>query len=315
MDNTVTVKDWPTEYAALGGLASKIQQGAIPHAMLFVGSRAVTEPFTQYLAQVLLCHKDIKPCGQCIACLEFESGTHPDFLLVDGFATGRVKTGDIEELQEWLAVRPHYDRKKVYVIRGIDRTTPVAANRLLKTLEEPTSSVVAILTAVHSSLVLPTILSRCFVYSLQQDDDFLWQDTSTEMVFHSQSQSENSEFAAFLDKMVQWTEGWLVEKRPALILADDWMQLMSGIDQSEALNLLSAWFRDIMHVSVGETKQIRLKQFEPQMNRFAKVLDAAQWVQAIQHVLQTKTRIEAHVASLLNIEQMCIRLREVMRDV
>ncbi len=310
------VQDWLTRYEQLRGLARQLEQGTIPHALLLTGPPSVAGDLAYELSTMILCQGTDRPCGHCVSCREMASGVHPDYYRIQSMDTARVKTADIGNLQAWLTVRPHYGQRKVYVIDGIDHATPVAANRLLKTLEEPTQSVIAILTASYRSLVLPTIRSRCFHYALQSGSNAVWRDTNTfellEKKFH-----ENQEglFAGFLTQMVQWTEAWFIKDQSSLVLADRWMNLSEGMAPSDALLILSAWLRDLMHVCLGETSQLHFTELLPQMNQIAPHLSATQWTDAISLVIRTRLRVGAHVALLLNIEQMCIRLWEVMRRV
>ncbi len=315
MQDGDTLQKLPKGYEKLQGLAHQIEQGTIPHAILLIGPQSVCAKLADELAAAILCGQPNFPCGMCVSCKEFASRTHPDFFQIQTVSS-RIKTAEVGELQSWLAVRPHYSGKKVYVIHGIDTATPIAANRLLKTLEEPNQSIVAILTAEHASLVLPTIRSRCFQYSTTIDSEYEWQDTSVSEILNGKFQEDTEGlFARFLEQMVQWTETWLKGNQTSLVLADEWVKVSEGLDGADALIVLSAWLRDLMHVCVGDTSHLHFGKFLLQMNHLAQCLDAKQWGDAISLVIQTRQRVKANVALLLNIEQLCIRLQEVMRRV
>ena len=59
------------------------------------------------------------------------------------------------------------DDGRVFIIDGAEDLSLDAANRLLKTLEEPPASVLLVLLAADEHSVLPTVLSRCWVHRLQ----------------------------------------------------------------------------------------------------------------------------------------------------
>ncbi|MCY3772830.1 MAG: hypothetical protein OXG98_12540 [Gemmatimonadetes bacterium] len=77
-----------------------------------------------------------------------------------------LSVDDIRSLRRDASVKPYEGRKKVAVIVAAERMNTAAANALLKTLEEPPGTLMLILTAVRSRLLLPTILSRCQPVSL-----------------------------------------------------------------------------------------------------------------------------------------------------
>jgi len=62
---------------------------------------------------------------------------------------------------------PFESSGKVFILEDIERMQPVAANALLKTLEEPTADTTFILLSSSASEILPTILSRCIILNFQ----------------------------------------------------------------------------------------------------------------------------------------------------
>jgi DNA polymerase-3 subunit delta' len=73
-----------------------------------------------------------------------------------------VLVSDIEEPVVAAATRtPFESKRRVFVIEAAGTMNEQAANRLLKTLEEPPSFAHLILLAEHREDVLPTIASRC----------------------------------------------------------------------------------------------------------------------------------------------------------
>lgn len=84
-----------------------------------------------------------------------------------GSSPPRDYADNVEFIQSDAQMRPLDGRRKVYVILNAEDLSPEAANRLLKTLEEPTQFVTFLLTAGDRGAVLPTILSRCQEIRLQ----------------------------------------------------------------------------------------------------------------------------------------------------
>lgn len=63
-------------------------------------------------------------------------------------------------LRKAARLRASEGRQRVFIIEHAERTTPDAANALLKTLEEPADGLTIILTSENPYLLLPTIRSR-----------------------------------------------------------------------------------------------------------------------------------------------------------
>ena len=93
-------------------------------------------------------------------------GRYPDVQLVSA-EKNVIQIDQVRSIQSDAALSPLEGRRKVFIIREIERATAPAANALLKTLEEPPPQVILVLTCVRRDRVLPTILSRCQVIGLR----------------------------------------------------------------------------------------------------------------------------------------------------
>jgi DNA polymerase-3 subunit delta' len=89
-------------------------------------------------------------------------GVHPDLTVVTPSGAADLLVGDVDEAVVAAASRtPFESTRRVFVIECADRMNDPAANRMLKTLEEPADYVHLVLLADRLSNVLPTIASRC----------------------------------------------------------------------------------------------------------------------------------------------------------
>ncbi|HEX3433953.1 MAG TPA: hypothetical protein VHT25_07820 [Solirubrobacteraceae bacterium] len=89
-------------------------------------------------------------------------GTHPDMTWVTPSGAAEMLVADIEEPVVAGATRtPFESARRVFVIEAVDTMNDQAANRLLKTLEEPPDFVHLLLLTDRREDVLATIVSRC----------------------------------------------------------------------------------------------------------------------------------------------------------
>jgi len=88
--------------------------------------------------------------------------SHPDLTWVRPSGAAEMLVGDIEEPVVAAATRtPFESARRVFVIEAAETMNDQAANRLLKTLEEPPSFAHLVLLSDRLADVLPTIVSRC----------------------------------------------------------------------------------------------------------------------------------------------------------
>ncbi len=89
-------------------------------------------------------------------------GAHPDLTWVTPSGAGEMLVGDIDRAVVAAAARtPFESRRRVFVLEDAHTLNDQAANRLLKTLEEPAPFAHFILLAPTPRELLPTIASRC----------------------------------------------------------------------------------------------------------------------------------------------------------
>jgi DNA polymerase-3 subunit delta' len=130
------------------------------HAYLFhgpggSGKRAVARS----LAAELLAAGAGDPDG---ARARARSGAHPDLTWVSPSGAHEILVSDIAEPVIAAASKTPFEaRRRVFVIERVDELGDEAANRMLKTLEEPPDYVHLILITDRLAEVLPTIRSRC----------------------------------------------------------------------------------------------------------------------------------------------------------
>ncbi|QQE79384.1 hypothetical protein [Alicyclobacillus sp. SO9] len=317
MKQLASFSNWPIQNDELEALYRLIETYRAPHALLLTGLHQNTRKLAEYLGKLFLCSGEDAPCGKCESCRQFEAGSHPDFLLIDGAESGSIKTGQIEELQSQMKVRAHHGGERIYVLTGIDTATPVAANRLLKTLEEPASPVRAILTSANPGRILPTVKSRLFSYLTEPlgqpagpESDNLHE---PETVHKGSAESDaETKFVSFQEPVIKWTHRWLRQQEPALVLAASLMDIASSNDLPDVLDTVLQWLRDVMHFRVGANRLFVFSAYEKELETQAKLASAQQFARAVELVTDAKTRLQAHVAANLNIEQLCIRLRGVL---
>ncbi|MBN1368892.1 MAG: DNA polymerase III subunit delta' [Dehalococcoidaceae bacterium] len=194
-------------------LAVGIDKGLTHHAYLFTGPSRTGKKLTAYnLARAINCESSQAPCGECVSCERITGGKHADVQLID-LVTRQDETGartaivveEIEAIQRAAILPPFEGRSRVFIIDGAEFLTAGAANRLLKTLEEPPPGVVFVLLAASFEQVLPTVASRCrhFEFKLSSNDSLA--------AYLVQVAGAGIEEACLLARLSRGRTGWAIE--------------------------------------------------------------------------------------------------------
>jgi DNA polymerase-3 subunit delta' len=169
-----------------------VLRSARGHAVLLHGPRGIGQfELARRLAATWLCEGDASTgaCGHCASCRLVAARTHPDLRVVLPEAL-RVELGwegeDEEGAEKTSKAKPSKEikvdavrgvvafaqttsargRGKVVVLHPAERMNGIAANTLLKTLEEPPPGLRFVLSCAAPEQLLPTIRSRCQAQAL-----------------------------------------------------------------------------------------------------------------------------------------------------
>ncbi len=148
----------------------------VRHAYLFTGPPHIGKSLlARRFAQTLLCTggpdptiAPQEPCNTCLSCRKVLHDNHPDIHVISKPADKQfILIEQIRVLQSDSARRTLEGRRNIFIIEDAHEMNVQAANCLLKTLEEPEPDVVLLLTVPDAGLLLPTILSRIQLITMQ----------------------------------------------------------------------------------------------------------------------------------------------------
>lgn len=143
-------------------LQNSLKKHRLVHTYLFEGAKG-TEKIegAYYLASLIMCTSDNKPCMKCEDCHKILKEDHPSIFYIEP-ENGVIRKEQIDRLEKEFSMTSisGENSRRVYIIRDIDLANASAANSLLKFLEEMGGDNYGILTTENIFHVLPTIRSR-----------------------------------------------------------------------------------------------------------------------------------------------------------
>lgn len=151
---------------AIRCLRQALASQRVHHAYLLEGPEGVGKKTCArlFFAALNCMHSSTKTeaCGHCLSCHKIQTDVHPDWKYVPLVSAGLAE--QMDQVIQCTAMPPHEGRVRMVVLDPVDVLAGpgahVAANRLLKTLEEPPSHTQFVLLGQSAQMLLPTLRSR-----------------------------------------------------------------------------------------------------------------------------------------------------------
>ncbi|HYK85843.1 MAG TPA: DNA polymerase III subunit delta' [Ktedonobacteraceae bacterium] len=306
----------------------------VRHAYLFTGPDHIGKTLLAHrFAQTLLCTGGPDPaiapqvpCNMCLSCRKVMHGNHPDVHIIRKAADKQfILIEQIRVLQSDSARKTLEGRRNVFIIENADEMNLPAANCLLKTLEEPESDVVLLLTVSDPGRLLPTILSR-----VQQVSMHLLTSSQIKTALEQQWEVE-PERAALIAALAAGRMGWavqavededLLDERKAQLEMLAKLPTVSKVQRFDIAQKLSAdgekvrgtlelwllWWRDIVLASnmcLDLTVNVDMRT---QLKQQAAKISTAEAERMVRAILGTMEAIDQNVNARTALEVLMLDL-------
>ena len=309
-----------------------LQNGTIPHALLFTGIEGVGKESTA-LAFAMACNcaaenssttrpePDI-PCGTCKSCRKIEAGNHPDIIRVKPSGPF-IKIKQIRSLCQTLAMKPYEAKRRVVIIADAQAMNPAAGNAFLKMLEEPPLRTILILVATHTSDLLPTIVSRCQkirfkpISRIQLESALVERhgfDPGDAMILSTMAGGSLSR--ALNMHRTHWVNrrNWIIKEMDALSSGPVNRLMAFGEQLSrnkdtlhDSLEVMKTWLRDLV---VGQMNPERIvnQDLAPKIQQNSQKISISGLLDRIDTIQETQNAIQTGTNVRLAMEAMVLKL-------
>jgi len=303
------------------------------HAYIFDGDVGVgKETMAKTFAAGLQCQDEKgheKPCKECIACRQIESGNAPDVIWVTHAGTDYSIAEIREQLIGTIDIRPYSSPYKIYIIQDAERLNEATQNALLKTLEEPPEYAVILLLTSNISELLPTIQSRCLTMefhplSTGTVEDFLRTQCGTPDYIAKESAAfaqgnigkairyadASDEFVKRKNKIIEILKN--VDRIDVTDMVDTAKSLGPKREEfRDYIDLMMLWYRDVLIFKA--TKNINQLIFQNESQAIAAEAQHRSY-EKIEEIIQAfdraKVRLKANVNVDITMELMFATMKE-----
>jgi len=334
----VTDPNWGVigQSRAVAQLTGGLSRGETSHAYLVVGPSGVGKmKLARRFAQALNCTGETPPCGVCAGCRRIEDAIHADVSVIE-LETGEARNATVistEQIDSVIAsayLPPFEGRHKVFIVDGAELLSTAAANKLLKTLEEPPPRVTFLLLTTQEAALLPTVVSRCQRLELPPAP-------LPEMEAALRDEWQAGEAAPWLARVSRGRPGWArraLDDETLMAARREAMERIAGVAVADlearfsyagemaslfakdrqavyqGLELWREWWRDLMLCRSGVPQAAINVELGAQLGAQAEGLTMAQIRVVLDEIDDAARALHQNVHPRLVLENLMLRIQE-----
>jgi DNA polymerase-3 subunit delta' len=314
---------------AVNFLEKALTGGRLGHAYLLVGPHQIGKTTLAIdLAKAVNCLNSSPPCNNCTQCSRIQSGIHADVQIIDSsLENAEIGIDRVRETQRSASLKPFEGRCRVFIFAGAERLSREASTALLKTLEEPASDTLLILTSAREDDLLPTIMSRCtrlelrrlpyhhiqevlvIKYSVDNNIAKELAQLSLGCIGWAINASQDPEFLPWMERererVADLVESGLEDR---FVYAADLAALypLQRTTGARILNLWLHYWRDLLLIVADSTLKQYTRQNEVALKRQALRLTKSQIASTIEAIYSTMSALDQHANPRLALDIMML---------
>ena len=276
-------------------MVNELKNNNISHAYL-VDENFNSEAFNIVLAFVksILCkekYTSYGKCNNCNLCEKIDNNNYPELNIIEPDGN-IIKKQQILDLQKNFSRSAIEGKKRIYIIKDADRMKAETANSMLKFLEEPDNSIVAILMTNNYNNVLPTIVSRCQVIKLNAGNSRIDNEEYETIALKFIESIENNWINALIDVKMLWFDKIPSKNRDAMLMVFDIM-----ID----------YYYDILKIKIGNN-DIKYSNYYDSLKKISEMNKEKSILNKIKYLLEAKDSIKFNVNSNILVDSLIVNV-------
>lgn len=254
-------------------------------------------------------------CGKCLNCRQIINNNHPDVWWIERQADKQdISIEQVREIHDFINLYSLSGGWRVVVINGAHYLNAESANALLKSLEEPASSVVFILISSDPSKILPTVRSRCYILQFGLV-------ATAEIEKYLQSQKVKPDLATKLSQLSGGRPGLamqLLNDKEMLVRENEYAEIFLQLISGSGFNRFVKFIESDIKESGENDKSARLLALVllSVWRRTARdlLLFKLGLIKRVQHVTQEKELVQASKKPMASIIKLLYLVQKSQMD-
>ena len=214
-------------------------------------------------SKYLLCPKSYtngENCQNCTQCFTIDRNEFIELKIIES-NTSQIKKEQIDNLQLDFTKKPIIGDKKIYIINEAEKLNIKTSNSILKFIEEPEEGIIAILITNSVNSLLSTIVSRCQIISLINNNIQENLDTEEKIVDilildnnEKQQLLEIKEDKNGINRVIDFIKYYENNKEETIIYTNKlFHQYFTTREELKiALEIILLFYKDVLNMKIGK---------------------------------------------------------------
>ena len=242
-------------------------------------------------------------CKNCNQCKLIDENNFIELEIIDTDQMW-LKKEEIVNLQKDFSFKPIIGSRKIYIIKNAEKVRENIANALLKFIEEPEEGIIAILISENKNRIINTILSRCQLISLSNNEN---DDLEKKLAKY------DSEIIKIAVEFVNYYEKYKLE---TLVYTNSLIHnlLKDRTDYDIALNIMLMYYNNILNYKLKDEKII-FKSYERDIMEISSNIEISNILRKMDIIIELRKKIVNNVNLNLLIDKLLLNFEKVNKDV
>jgi len=269
-------------------------------------------------AKYLLCPNNYSNCSNCKSCNQCSNIDKNEFIELKIIEPeGQwIKKCQLEELQEDFSKKSIVGNKKIYIINGAEKLNVSSSNSLLKFLEEPEEGIIAILITDNIYQLLNTIVSRCQILSLRNNNKLIGLDTLSKVAHSLYNNKEeidiflqSEDSLVRLEKIIEFIKYYEDNRTLTLIyIGKLWNEYFKEkYEIYNAFTILLLFYKDILNIKLSKNIEI-FNNYMDNLKYVEEKNDINSIISKINVIMDLREKIKFNMNSNLLMDKLIIEL-------
>ena len=270
-------------------------------------------------SKYLLCpnsYTNSEKCQNCKQCFTIDKNEFIELKIIQANGS-QIKKEQIDDLQLAFSKKPVIGDKKIYIINEAEKLNVKTSNSILKFIEEPEEGIIAILITDSISNLLSTIVSRCQIISLKNNelnDTISTEEKLVEVLNLDEEKKQqlldkDEELKNKIDRTIEFIKYYENNKTETIIYSNKLFHkyFITRENITICFDIILLFYKDVLNKKINKKLYI-FNDYKDDINNISKLNDLSTTLDKINVTATLREKIKFNANATLLVDKLIIEL-------